>query len=123
MVAAGNRARVAEQRAVPVREPPYRVPDRAEPSGAPDDPGRLRRARPGRGRAGAAQSPGRCVPADHRHHDVETEGRAMRASFDATGEVVVITGGAQGIGAALAAAVNAAGGTAVVLDVVAPPDG
>ncbi|WP_350276789.1 SDR family oxidoreductase [Kribbella sp. HUAS MG21] len=47
----------------------------------------------------------------------------MRASFDATGEVVLITGGAQGIGAALAAAVNAAGGTAVVLDMAAPIDG
>lgn len=46
----------------------------------------------------------------------------MRVSFDATGEVVVITGGAQGIGAALAAAVNASGGTAVVFDVVAPAD-
>ncbi|HET6986837.1 MAG TPA: SDR family NAD(P)-dependent oxidoreductase [Kribbella sp.] len=46
----------------------------------------------------------------------------MRVSFDATGEVVVITGGAQGIGAALAAAVNAAGGTAVVFDVVKPAD-
>ncbi|MET9272485.1 SDR family NAD(P)-dependent oxidoreductase [Kribbella sp. NPDC003557] len=47
----------------------------------------------------------------------------MRVRFDATGEVVVITGGAQGIGAALAAAVNAAGGTAVVFDVTAPADG
>jgi NAD(P)-dependent dehydrogenase (short-subunit alcohol dehydrogenase family) len=47
----------------------------------------------------------------------------MKASFDATGEVVLITGGAQGIGAALATAVNAAGGTAVVLDVAAPPEG
>jgi NAD(P)-dependent dehydrogenase (short-subunit alcohol dehydrogenase family) len=47
----------------------------------------------------------------------------MKASFDATGEVVIVTGGAQGIGAALAAAVNAAGGTAVVLDVNAPADG
>jgi NAD(P)-dependent dehydrogenase (short-subunit alcohol dehydrogenase family) len=47
----------------------------------------------------------------------------MRASFDATGEVVLITGGAHGIGAALAAAVNSAGGTAVVLDVAAPPEG
>lgn len=46
----------------------------------------------------------------------------MKVSFDATGEVVVITGGAQGIGAALAAAVNAAGGTAVVFDVVKPAD-
>jgi NAD(P)-dependent dehydrogenase (short-subunit alcohol dehydrogenase family) len=47
----------------------------------------------------------------------------MKASFDATGEVVLITGGAQGIGAALAGAVNAAGGTAVVLDVGAPAEG
>ena len=47
----------------------------------------------------------------------------MKARFDATGEVVVITGGAQGIGAALAAAVNAAGGTAVVFDVTVPPSG
>jgi NAD(P)-dependent dehydrogenase (short-subunit alcohol dehydrogenase family) len=47
----------------------------------------------------------------------------VKARFDATGEVVVITGGAQGIGAALAAGVNAAGGTAVVLDVAAPPAG
>ncbi|TCC25684.1 SDR family NAD(P)-dependent oxidoreductase [Kribbella speibonae] len=44
----------------------------------------------------------------------------MKVRFDATGEVVVITGGAQGIGAALAAAVNAAGGTAVVFDVTKP---
>jgi NAD(P)-dependent dehydrogenase (short-subunit alcohol dehydrogenase family) len=43
----------------------------------------------------------------------------MKVSFDATGEVVVITGGAQGIGAALAAAVVGCGGTAVVLDVLA----
>jgi NAD(P)-dependent dehydrogenase (short-subunit alcohol dehydrogenase family) len=47
----------------------------------------------------------------------------VKARFDATGEVVVITGGAQGIGAALAAAVNAAGGTAVVFDVTVPPSG
>jgi NAD(P)-dependent dehydrogenase (short-subunit alcohol dehydrogenase family) len=46
----------------------------------------------------------------------------VRVSFDATGEVVVITGGAQGIGAALASAVKAAGGTAVVLDVLKPDD-
>lgn len=46
----------------------------------------------------------------------------MKVSFDAIGEVVLITGGAQGIGAALAAAVNAAGGTAVVFDVVPPAD-
>ena len=37
----------------------------------------------------------------------------MKARFDATGEVVVITG----------AAVNAAGGTAVVFDVTVPPSG
>jgi NAD(P)-dependent dehydrogenase (short-subunit alcohol dehydrogenase family) len=47
----------------------------------------------------------------------------VKVRFDATGEVVVITGGAQGIGGALAAAVNAAGGTAVVFDVTAPADG
>ncbi|WP_371401737.1 SDR family oxidoreductase [Kribbella sp. NBC_00662] len=46
----------------------------------------------------------------------------MKATFDATGEVVVITGGARGIGAALAHAVNAAGGTAVVFDVTPPAD-
>jgi NAD(P)-dependent dehydrogenase (short-subunit alcohol dehydrogenase family) len=44
----------------------------------------------------------------------------MKVTFDATGEVVVITGGAQGIGAALARAVTACGGTAVVFDVVKP---
>ncbi|TCO51633.1 dihydroanticapsin dehydrogenase [Kribbella antiqua] len=44
----------------------------------------------------------------------------MKVSFDATGEVVLITGGAQGIGAALARAVTASGGTAVVFDVVKP---
>jgi NAD(P)-dependent dehydrogenase (short-subunit alcohol dehydrogenase family) len=43
----------------------------------------------------------------------------MKVSFDATGEVVVITGGARGIGAALAAAVVGCGGTAVVFDLVA----
>ncbi|TDO45522.1 NADP-dependent 3-hydroxy acid dehydrogenase YdfG [Kribbella sp. VKM Ac-2571] len=47
----------------------------------------------------------------------------MKVRFDATGEVVVITGGAQGIGAALVTAVNAAGGTAVVFDVTAPVEG
>ncbi|TDW93789.1 NADP-dependent 3-hydroxy acid dehydrogenase YdfG [Kribbella pratensis] len=47
----------------------------------------------------------------------------MKVRFDATGEVVVITGGARGIGAALATAVNAAGGTAVVFDVTAPVEG
>ncbi|TCO23262.1 3alpha(or 20beta)-hydroxysteroid dehydrogenase [Kribbella steppae] len=46
----------------------------------------------------------------------------MKVSFDATGEVVVITGGAQGIGAALAQAVTACGGTAVIFDVVKPLD-
>jgi NAD(P)-dependent dehydrogenase (short-subunit alcohol dehydrogenase family) len=46
----------------------------------------------------------------------------MKVSFDATGEVVVITGGAHGIGAALAAAVVGCGGTAVVFDQVAGAD-
>jgi NAD(P)-dependent dehydrogenase (short-subunit alcohol dehydrogenase family) len=46
----------------------------------------------------------------------------VKVSFDATGEVVVVTGGASGIGAALAAAFVASGGTAVVFDVLAPSD-
>ncbi|QKW36869.1 SDR family oxidoreductase [Actinomadura sp. NAK00032] len=46
----------------------------------------------------------------------------MRASFDATGQVVIVTGGANGIGAALARGVGAAGGTAVVFD-IAPAAG
>jgi len=47
----------------------------------------------------------------------------MKVSFDATGEVVVITGGARGIGAALAEAIARRNGTAVVFDVVAPQTG
>lgn len=47
----------------------------------------------------------------------------MRVNFDATGEVVVITGGAHGIGAALARAVAARGGTAVVFDIDTTDDG
>lgn len=41
----------------------------------------------------------------------------MRASFTADGDVVLVTGGAHGIGAALARGVARAGGTCVVLDV------
>ncbi len=41
----------------------------------------------------------------------------MKASFDATGEVLIVTGGARGIGAAAARAYAAAGGHAQVLDV------
>ena len=44
----------------------------------------------------------------------------MRITFDATDRVLVVTGGASGIGAALAAAFAAAGGRSVVLDVAAP---
>jgi NAD(P)-dependent dehydrogenase (short-subunit alcohol dehydrogenase family) len=44
----------------------------------------------------------------------------MRTTFDAAGEVLVVTGGANGIGAALAHAYTAAGGTSVLLDVVQP---
>lgn len=46
----------------------------------------------------------------------------MKASFDATGEVLVVTGGANGIGAGIAEGYCDAGGTAVVFD-VAPPAG
>ncbi len=45
----------------------------------------------------------------------------MKASFDATGEVLVVTGGANGIGAAVADGFVAAGGASVVFDIVAPP--
>jgi NAD(P)-dependent dehydrogenase (short-subunit alcohol dehydrogenase family) len=44
----------------------------------------------------------------------------MRASFDAAGEVLIVTGGASGIGAGVARAFRDAGGTAVVFDVAAP---
>jgi 3-oxoacyl-[acyl-carrier protein] reductase len=40
----------------------------------------------------------------------------MKATFDASGEVLLVTGGASGIGAALAAGYAAAGGTVVVFD-------
>ena len=42
--------------------------------------------------------------------------RGMRAQFDASGEVLIVTGGASGIGAALAHAYAEAGGSAVVFD-------
>lgn len=41
----------------------------------------------------------------------------MKALFDASGEVLVVTGGANGIGAALARGYASAGGTSVVLDI------
>ncbi|MCU1442145.1 MAG: short-chain dehydrogenase/reductase [Cryobacterium sp.] len=41
----------------------------------------------------------------------------MKAQFDADGDVVLVTGGANGIGAAVAAAVARQGGHAIVLDV------
>ncbi|MFC7550665.1 SDR family NAD(P)-dependent oxidoreductase [Plantactinospora sp. GCM10030261] len=41
----------------------------------------------------------------------------MKARFDADGDVLIITGGANGIGAALAGAYAAAGGTVAVFDV------
>jgi NAD(P)-dependent dehydrogenase (short-subunit alcohol dehydrogenase family) len=44
----------------------------------------------------------------------------MKVRFDASGEVVIVTGGASGIGAALAGAVASCGGTAVVFDVRPP---
>lgn len=45
----------------------------------------------------------------------------MRARFDASGEVLVVTGGASGIGAAIAGAFAAAGGHAVSLDIATVP--
>lgn len=42
----------------------------------------------------------------------------MKSGFDASGEVLVITGGANGIGAALARGYAEAGGTSVVFDIV-----
>lgn len=45
----------------------------------------------------------------------------MKASFDATGDVVLVTGGAQGIGAAIATASADAGASVVVLDTAAGP--
>lgn len=44
----------------------------------------------------------------------------MRATFDATGEVLLVTGGANGIGAGIATGFAAAGGVSVVLDVAEP---
>lgn len=46
----------------------------------------------------------------------------MKASFNAPGEVLVVTGGANGIGAALARAYADAGGTSAVFDVAHSPD-
>lgn len=46
----------------------------------------------------------------------------MRARFDATGEVVLVTGGAQGIGAAVATTCADAGARVVVLDLAPGPE-
>lgn len=46
----------------------------------------------------------------------------MRARFEAGGDVVVVTGGAQGIGAAIATACAGAGARVVVLDTATGPD-
>ena len=46
----------------------------------------------------------------------------MKTSFDASGEVLVVTGGANGIGAALARAFAEAGGHSVVFDIAHAPD-
>ncbi|QUQ63663.1 SDR family NAD(P)-dependent oxidoreductase [Kutzneria sp. CA-103260] len=45
----------------------------------------------------------------------------MKSSFDATGEVLVVTGGANGIGAAVARGFAEAGGASEVLDVARSP--
>ncbi len=44
----------------------------------------------------------------------------MKPTFDAIGEVLVVTGGARGIGAAVSQAFVKAGGTAVVIDLLKP---
>jgi 3-oxoacyl-[acyl-carrier protein] reductase len=44
----------------------------------------------------------------------------VKTTFDATGEVLLVTGGANGIGAGAAAGFCAAGGTAVVFDLAEP---
>lgn len=44
----------------------------------------------------------------------------MKTTFDASGEVLVVTGGSSGIGGALARSFADAGGTSVVLDVARP---
>lgn len=46
----------------------------------------------------------------------------MKSTFDAQDEVLVVTGGAHGIGAATARAFAERGGTAIVFDVVHAPD-
>ncbi len=46
----------------------------------------------------------------------------MKAVFDASGDVLVVTGGANGIGAALVRGFEDAGGTAVVLDIADSPN-
>jgi NAD(P)-dependent dehydrogenase (short-subunit alcohol dehydrogenase family) len=46
----------------------------------------------------------------------------VKAGFDATGDVLVVTGGANGIGAAIARGYAEVGGMAVVLDIVESPD-
>ena len=46
----------------------------------------------------------------------------MRTTFDATGEVLVVTGGANGIGAGAAAGFAAVGGTVVVFDLADPEE-
>jgi 2-hydroxycyclohexanecarboxyl-CoA dehydrogenase len=46
----------------------------------------------------------------------------VKTNFDASGDVLIVTGGARGIGAAVSRAFAEAGGTAVVFDLLEPED-